>query len=61
MWRSHHSLNRNSTPEMPPIGEPAAALLGCAMLSYQDIILLGEERVLVIQEHEQGRCSCGEI
>jgi hypothetical protein len=26
------------------------------MLSYEDIILLGEERVLVIQEHEEGRC-----
>ena len=31
-----------------------------AMLSYEDIILLGEERVLVIQEHEDGRCWCGE-
>lgn len=30
------------------------------MLSYEDIILLGEERVLVIQEHEEGRCWCGE-
>ena len=30
------------------------------MLSYEDIILLGEERVLVIQEHEQGLCWCGE-
>lgn len=30
------------------------------MLSYGDIILLGEERVLVIQEHEEGRCWCGE-
>lgn len=30
------------------------------MLSYKDIILLGEERVLVIQEHEDGRCLCGE-
>lgn len=28
------------------------------MLSYEDIILLGEERVLVIQEHEDGRCWC---
>jgi hypothetical protein len=25
------------------------------MLSYEDIILLGEERVLVIQEHKDGR------
>ena len=31
------------------------------MLSYEDIILLGEERVLVIQEHEDGHCWCGEI
>jgi hypothetical protein len=31
------------------------------MLSYEDIILLGEERVLVIQEHAEGRCSCGQI
>ena len=31
------------------------------MLSYEDIILLGVERVLVIQEHEDGRCWCGEI
>lgn len=30
-------------------------------LSYEDIILLGEELVLVIQEHEQGRCWCGEV
>ena len=30
------------------------------MLSYEDIILLGEERVLVIQEHEEGRCWCGQ-
>jgi hypothetical protein len=30
------------------------------MLSYEDIILLGEERVQVIQEHEEGRCWCGQ-
>ena len=30
------------------------------MLSYEDIILLGEERVLVIQEHQEGRCWCGQ-
>lgn len=30
------------------------------MLSYEDIILLGEERVLVIQEHKEGRCWCGQ-
>jgi hypothetical protein len=28
------------------------------MLTYEDIILLGEERVLVIQEHKDGRCWC---
>jgi hypothetical protein len=28
------------------------------MLSYGDIILLGEERVLVIQEHKDSRCWC---
>lgn len=26
------------------------------MFSYEDIIVLGEERVLVIQEHKDGRC-----
>jgi hypothetical protein len=31
------------------------------MVSYEDIILLGEERVLVIQEHGEGRCWCGQI
>jgi hypothetical protein len=31
------------------------------MLSYEDIILLGEERVLVIQEHREGNCWCGQI
>jgi hypothetical protein len=31
------------------------------MLNYEDIILLGEKRVLVIQEHEQGRYWRGEI
>jgi hypothetical protein len=31
------------------------------MFSYKDIILLGEDRVLGIQEHEDGRCWCGEI
>ncbi|WP_426303147.1 hypothetical protein [Arthrobacter sp. R-11] len=25
------------------------------MLSYEDIILLGEERILVIQEHKDGK------
>jgi hypothetical protein len=30
------------------------------MLSYEDIILLGEERVLVIQEQKEGRCWCGQ-
>lgn len=30
------------------------------MLSYEDIILLGEERVLVIQEYQKGRCRCGQ-
>ena len=30
------------------------------MFSYEDIILLGEERVLVIQDHGDGRCWCGE-
>jgi len=30
------------------------------MLSYEDIILVGEERVLVIQEHKEGRCWCGQ-
>jgi hypothetical protein len=35
---------------------------GCTepMLSYEDIILLREERVLVIQEHEDGRCWFGQ-
>jgi hypothetical protein len=31
------------------------------MLSYEDIILLGEERVLVIHEHKDGRWSCGRL
>jgi hypothetical protein len=31
------------------------------MLTYEDIILLGEERVLVIQEHSDGRCWCGQM
>ncbi|WP_284984404.1 hypothetical protein [Arthrobacter sp. efr-133-TYG-118] len=31
------------------------------MLSYEDIILLGEERVLVIQEHNDASCWCGQI
>ena len=34
-------------------------MLHWTMLSYEDIIVLGEERVLVIQEHEQGRCWWG--
>ncbi|QCO98069.1 hypothetical protein FCN77_10545 [Arthrobacter sp. 24S4-2] len=40
---------------------PAAGRRCCtgAMLSYEHIIMLGEERVLVIQEHKEGRCWCG--
>lgn len=30
------------------------------MLSYEDIILLGEERILVFQEHKDGSCWCGQ-
>jgi len=35
-------------------------MLHWTMLRYEDIILLGEERVLVNQEHKEGRCWCGQ-
>lgn len=30
------------------------------MLSYEDIMLLGDEPVLVTEQHEDGRCRCGQ-